>query len=272
MPELNPGSAGSMNEAIKLRYEANADTNAFTDAEKTKLGGIASGAQVNAIEAGPARFYAFHDFTSAATIPDIVTDGTGTGWGVVVRTDMLIADAIGTCTINLGTVATNRAGIRTALTLFQLDNGKSSFATYVRQTALADVTNTFTQRIGFLDSMTAEPVDGCYFRYAYTVNGGRYEAVCRSNSVETGSVVDTGITATVNTNYKFRVEVNAAGTSAQFFINGSSVATITTNIPTGSARLTGAGIATIRSAGTASLSPLVVDYMMVEQIPTASRI
>jgi hypothetical protein len=47
MPELNPGGAASMNEAIKLRYEANANTNAFTDAEKTKLGGIASGAQVN---------------------------------------------------------------------------------------------------------------------------------------------------------------------------------------------------------------------------------
>ena len=36
--------------AIKKSYEAQPDTNAFTDAEKTKLGGIEAGAQVNKVE------------------------------------------------------------------------------------------------------------------------------------------------------------------------------------------------------------------------------
>lgn len=35
--------------SVKIAYEANADTNAFTDAEKSKLAGIQSGAQVNAV-------------------------------------------------------------------------------------------------------------------------------------------------------------------------------------------------------------------------------
>lgn len=37
--------------AVKLRYEQNADTNAFTDAEKAKLGGVAAGATANVPDA-----------------------------------------------------------------------------------------------------------------------------------------------------------------------------------------------------------------------------
>lgn len=47
MAEFNPGAAADLNEAVKLRYEANADTNAYTDAEKSKLSAIAAGATAN---------------------------------------------------------------------------------------------------------------------------------------------------------------------------------------------------------------------------------
>jgi len=40
-------TADQTNSEIKTAYEANSDTNAFTDAEKTKLSGIATGAEVN---------------------------------------------------------------------------------------------------------------------------------------------------------------------------------------------------------------------------------
>ena len=36
--------------SVKTSYESNSDTNAFTDAEKTKLAGIASGAEVNTVD------------------------------------------------------------------------------------------------------------------------------------------------------------------------------------------------------------------------------
>lgn len=51
MVEFNPGTAAGLNEAVKLRYEANPDTNAFSDSEKTKLAGIADGATANATDA-----------------------------------------------------------------------------------------------------------------------------------------------------------------------------------------------------------------------------
>lgn len=42
MPEL-----GTLGAVIKTTYEGEANTNAFTDAEKSKLAGIEAGAQVN---------------------------------------------------------------------------------------------------------------------------------------------------------------------------------------------------------------------------------
>jgi hypothetical protein len=66
MPELNPGGAADMNAAIKARYEANANTNAYTDAEKTKLAGIATAATANATDA-QLRDRATHTGTQAAS-------------------------------------------------------------------------------------------------------------------------------------------------------------------------------------------------------------
>lgn len=49
---IQSGASGSMTAAqIKTAYESNPDTNAFSDAEHAKLGGIASGATANAADA-----------------------------------------------------------------------------------------------------------------------------------------------------------------------------------------------------------------------------
>lgn len=49
--QYNPGGATGIGHATKLLYEANADTNAYTDAEKTKLAGVQAGATANATDA-----------------------------------------------------------------------------------------------------------------------------------------------------------------------------------------------------------------------------
>jgi hypothetical protein len=64
--EFNPGGASGLNHAVKLRYEANANTNAYTDAEKTKLAGIATAATANATDA-QLRDRATHTGTQAAS-------------------------------------------------------------------------------------------------------------------------------------------------------------------------------------------------------------
>lgn len=59
MPELN-----TLGAVIKTTYEGEANTNAFTDAEKSKLAGIEAGAQVNV----PAPVQSVNGQTGAVTL------------------------------------------------------------------------------------------------------------------------------------------------------------------------------------------------------------
>lgn len=59
MPELS-----TLGAVIKTTYEGEADTNAFTDAEKSKLAGIEAGAQVNV----PAPVQSVNGQTGAVTL------------------------------------------------------------------------------------------------------------------------------------------------------------------------------------------------------------
>ena len=211
---------------------------------------------------GPDLFYAFHDFVSAGVDPNFqqVVSGTGAAYGFTTPQD----GGVGWARCNMGTASNTRVfyGMNN-LTLMRLDLGAVSFKARVRFEDLSDGTDAYTFRGGLLDNNSGEAVDGAFFRYTHSVAGGNLQAVTRSNNTETA--VDTGVTVAINTTYKLEVDVNSAGTSAEFRINGSSVATITTNIPTGSGRETGFGLLLLRSAGTAALFAMWWDYIMASQ-------
>ncbi len=110
-------------------------------------------------------------------------------------------------------------------------------------------TATHTVRIGFHDTSTsADAVDGAYFE----VIGTTISAKTANNSART--TAPTTFTLTVDRVYTFEIDVNAAGTSARFRVyenlNATPVLdqTITTNLPTTSARAFGAGIVATQSA------------------------
>ncbi len=219
-------------------------------------------------ESGPGRFYAFNDMMSATSGPDFTFGQSGTGASLTTRTG-LADGGIGWVNLNLGTVATNRVSCSVANDSILLGAGRSNYDCRVRQLLLSDATNTFTERFGFIDTVTTESVDGVFFRYTHALNGGRFQAVTRANSVETA--VDTTILAAVNTTYRLNIAVNAAGTSADFFIDGVLRATIATSIPAGAGRETGAGFMMLRSVGTAAITPATVDYLLLEHVPGTAR-
>lgn len=173
-----------------------------------------------------------------------LTNGTGevNHPGVIL---MNLGTSNGTGRVAFFQIGSNALGI-------VLGGGEVTFMNIFKLDTLSDGTNTYTARSGLGDSVVGEYVDGVFFRYTNGVNGGRWEAVCRSNNVETGSVLDTGVAA--DTNYhRFECVINAAGTSAEFFIDGVSVGTITTNIPTGAGREVAAhGLAVVKSLGAAN--------------------
>lgn len=91
---------------------------------------------------------------------------------------------------------------------------------------------TYIWRIGFGETQGAAQVNGTYFEYTDSVNSGNWQIVTSSASTRTTTNTATAMSTGW---HKYTITINAAGTSAEFFIDGSSVGTITTNIPTATA-------------------------------------
>jgi hypothetical protein len=161
--------------------------------------------------------------------------------------------------------------IRSGLTVFRFGGGTYTEESRVRIPTLSDGTETFTFRSGFLDTSTTEAVDGCFFRYTHGTDSGRWQGVCRDNNTETTTTAGAGPTVSAATWYKLKVTVNAAGTSVDFSVDGSSIGAITTNIPTGSGRETGfAPAAMLKSAGTTARTA-DIDYTWLKIDLTTAR-
>lgn len=118
-------------------------------------------------------------------------------------------------------------------------------------------------RIGYHDTTTsADATDGAYFE----INAGLCTAKTANNNTRTTNATD--ITLSINVDYTFDIEVNAAGTEVRFRIySGTNETPIfdvtnTTNIPTTSARGFGSGIVATESTTTAS--DIGILYMLGE--------
>ena len=135
---------------------------------------------------------------------------------------------------------------------------------------LSDGTETYTGWWGFNDdSGGTSGVDAVAIRYTHTENAGKFLCYTRSNSVE--STADSGVTVAATTAYTFDFVVNPAGSSANYFINGTQVCTITTNIPTGIARATAILPGIIQKSVGAAQRDINFEYVSVLAALTTAR-
>lgn len=149
------------------------------------------------------------------------------------------------------------------------------FEALTRVNTNSDGTNTFQYLVGFWDTIASvNQVDGAYFLYdaqgvsTGSAASGNWQIVTSSNSVRTFTTTSVAID---NTNLqKLRIDVNASGTSVEFYINDVLVGTHTTNIPTGTARSFGMGAYLQKSAGTTARTA-DVDYMYYKTKFTTPR-
>lgn len=276
----------------------------MTGADKAKLDGVASGAQVNVptdlgytaatreltsstgddvtlplatetapglarrVENGPTRYYTFDDFTNVAVgnggISDWVVTNSGTGAGQTQASSHGDVIGIGFVDFNTGTTSIGRSARTLSSASIDVGDGLSIWRGRGKLNELSTGSQRYTLRIGFLDSASAESTDGCFFRYADNVNSGRWQAVARQGGVE--SAADTGVSAVIDTLSVFQVVIDPTGPSAEFTIDGVSVATITSDIPVDA--LCGAGVVAIKSVGLTSVAAITMDYQSVEQILT----
>lgn len=178
-------------------------------------------------------FIAYSDFTHASVLP-LGLSVSLTSLGTVATAN--VSGHSGATTFSLNSIAVNASGVATSrvsgitgINDIQLGVGQARANGILQISAtLSTVGNPYTIFVGFVNSVTA-PTSGVYFRYDQTQSV--WQAVCKSASVET--VVNTDITVTVSTIYRWRIALNADGTEALFYIDGVLKATIITNIPTG---------------------------------------
>jgi hypothetical protein len=171
---------------------------------------------------------------------------------------------VGIAVSDTGTTATGRAALASA-TLFTHEAGTSVmyFETALYLDDLSDSTNTFLVHAGFFNSLTAAGLAAIRFEYTDAVGtGAQWDCVTRNGSIETRTSV--GSNVILQQWYKLSILVNAAGTSVEFYIDGSLVATHTTDIPTGTTKRMGSGYNIRKTVGTAQRD-LWCDYILVEQ-------
>lgn len=166
-------------------------------------------------------------------------------------------NAIGLIKLMTGTTSAGGSSLNKGSTCLRIGRGNTiRFRTRIAMPTLSDGTDSFSVVIGIGDAaLPAYSFDsGIGFRYTHSENGGRWEAFAGDISVETA--IDTGVSADDNFNI-FEIEVAGNGNSAVFKINGTEVATITTDLP--SNRNLGITTSIKKSAGTNDRS-LSIDW------------
>lgn len=148
---------------------------------------------------------------------------------------------------NTGTTATGHAGIFTNPSLLVLGGGEAICEWTVRFPLQASAGEDFNFRCGFFDNSTGDALEGVYFEYDRSVGGNFWRIATSDNSVRTKATTIVGVAA--NTWYRLKCVVDAAGASAEFFIDGISQGSLVTTIPITVARPTAIGANIIKTAG-----------------------
>jgi len=184
----------------------------------------------------------FTDFESSASI-DKLQGVIGSG-GIVLRANANIANQtanqIGIVSLQTGTSPGGFAMLITEQNAqgqqYQFGGGTWFWETYISLENLSDGTNPFRFTTGFGDLATnASENNGAIFTYDLqgSINGTtaspNWQCVTINNAVRT--LTNTGVAVTTNW-IKLKIIVNAAATQITYFIDGTLVATHTTNIPT----------------------------------------
>lgn len=183
----------------------------------------------------------------------------------------LVERAIGVTQSDTGSTATGRAGIGLASPA----SLRPTVARYRYKgrhaiEAISTPTETFTVRIGLTDSYlgSGDGTNGIYFRYTDLQNGGRWECVSRVAGVEV-QAVDSGVAPDLDY-HVYQIDLNEAGTVAEFRIDGALVGTINAPLLPGGANAISAGFKIEKSVGTSQRN-LSSDYMYFELERSADR-
>lgn len=133
---------------------------------------------------------------------------------------------------------------------------------------LSDGTNTYRILFGLVKPWDSTTItDGAWFEYDSTSSANwRYRTASSSSSTSNSS----SISVDANTWYRLRLEINAAASSVEYFIDDVSIGTINTNIPGSSGPSVQLKAGIHKSAGTTARN-FLIDYIVFQYDFTTLR-
>ncbi len=199
------------------------------------LGVKTNGSSSGVVEINPSLDFTYYtDFNEADRANLNAATNAGGGSGVTLTNDSVVGantteNALGALAMLTGTGTTARGSIYGA-GIFIAGNNRMRFGLRVQLNQASNGTTTYTAYFGCSDDVGAGVgASAIYFRYTHSVNGGRWQGVVIDSSVET--TVDLGVTPVFGTYEVLEFDVNEAGTSVTFSINGTVVGTISSGLP-----------------------------------------
>lgn len=269
VPETSGGTGQSAYTQGDLLYSSAANT-------LSKLALPRAGAQLmsdgtDVYWASPSNtLYIYEDFYNELNNGTIGfrTRSNGAGSGV---NNFIIAPAghPGIVTFTTGTTTTGRANIQCNEKTITIGGGIIACEWCISIPTLSDGVDNYIIRAGLgnVESYSSTRPNNCiYFEYAYdgTAPYDNWRIVASAAGVST----DNDSNVAVTTDFvRLRFEINAAASSVEYFINGTSVGTITTNIPT---TFMGLNTGIVKTLGTNNRE-MRADYVMLYQKFTTIR-
>ncbi len=194
---------------------------------------------------------------------EITTSGTGSG--VIHVAGPTSITNPGVLQLETGTTSSGSAQITTGTSAgIIIGGGQVVCESLIRIEDLATVSNDFTLLVGLFDFGLN---DGIYFRYN-RASSTNWQIVAIRNGTE--SSTNTSVVVTEDQWIKLKFVVNASATSVEYFINGTSAGTQTTNLPSGSVDDIVPNISITKTAGT-SERVIYIDLFRLQIALTTAR-
>jgi hypothetical protein len=221
----------------------------------------------------------FTDFLTNATLDGAQSFASGGSLGLIVGAQIPNrTNQQGVAFFQTNTVATNYINYcsSSGAAQFWFGGGAWNYEALININTLSTALERYRMIFGFGSVISnSSEADGVFITYdeGGTANGtiasANWQCVTVANSVRTLTTSTTAVTASAWN--KLRIEINAAGTSVTFYVNGTAIATHTTNIPLASNSryvLMKTGVA--KTIGTTTRG-FYCDYIGYENILTTAR-
>jgi hypothetical protein len=258
---------------------ANKQNSLAVDGTGVKFATVDAVNSLSFIDKGKRMLSFFTDFLTNATLDGAQSFASGGSLGLIVGAQIPNrTNQQGVAFFQTNTAATNYINYCSSSGAAQLwfGGGAWNYEALININTFSTALERYRMIFGFGSVISnSSETNGVFITYdeGGTANGttasANWQCVTVDNSVRTLTTSTTAVTASAWN--KLRIEINAAGTSVTFYVNGVSIATHTTNIPLASNSryvLMKTGVA--KTIGTATRG-FYCDYIGYENILTTAR-